>query len=120
MLMVMGLLTKSVAGLLSVPLGYKPENTVSVDISLPSARYPDEPARTRAAKQLLARATTVETALGRIVKWEEAAQAFSTAFQSVFDLDLQPSDLTPREKIRAEDLATIKYSHPEWTQKQSD
>ena len=82
--------------------------------------YPNEPARTGAAKQLLARATTVETALGRIVKWEEAAQAFSTAFQSVFDLDLQPSDLTPREKIRAEDLATIKYSHPEWTQKQSD
>ena len=79
--------------------------------------YPDEPARTRAAKQLLARATTVETALGRIVKWDEVVQAFSTAFQSVFDLDLQPADLTPREKIRAEDLAAIKYSHPDWTQK---
>jgi len=81
--------------------------------------YPDEVARSRAAKRLLARATTVGTALGRIPKWEEAVQAFSAAFQSVFDLDLLPADLTPREKIRAEELATIKYSHPEWTQKQS-
>ena len=81
--------------------------------------YPDEATRSRAAERLLARATTVETALGRIATWEEAAQAFSTAFQSVFDLDLRPAGLTPQEKIRAAELATVKYSHPEWTQKQS-
>lgn len=75
--------------------------------------YPDEAARTRAAVRLLERATTVETALGRMVNWEEAAQAFSTAFRTVFNLDLEPGDLSRAEKIRADDLVIRKYSHPE-------
>jgi lipoate-protein ligase A len=81
--------------------------------------YPDEAARIRAAERLLEHATTVETALGRIVTWEEAAQAFTIAFKSVFNLELQPSDLTLAEKIRAEELSIIKYSRPEMTQKQN-
>jgi len=52
--------------------------------------YPDEAARTRASERLLQRATTVETALGRKVTWEEAAQAFTKAFKSVFNLEFQP------------------------------
>ncbi len=81
--------------------------------------YPDEIIRTRAANRLLERATTVETALGRIVTWEEAARAFTNAFQSVFNLELKPADLTLAENIRAEELSTVKYSHTGWTQKQS-
>jgi lipoate-protein ligase A len=80
--------------------------------------YPDEAARSRAAERLLERATTVETALGRVVTWEETARAFSEAFQSIFALDLQAGDLTPAEKSRAEELAIEKYSHPERPQRQ--
>ncbi len=80
--------------------------------------YPDEAARSRAAERLLERATTVETALGRRVTWEETARAFSQAFQSVFALDLQAGDLTPAEKSRAEELSIVKYSHPERPQRQ--
>ena len=80
--------------------------------------YPDEGSRRRAAERLLMRATTAETALGRKVSWEEAAQAYVTAFQSVLALDLQPGDLTLEEKARAEELVSIKYANPVWTEKQ--
>jgi lipoyl(octanoyl) transferase len=72
--------------------------------------YPDEAARGRAAQRLLERATTVETALGRKVTWDEAAGAFAEAFRSVFRLDLQPGDLSSGEKSRAEELIELKYS----------
>jgi putative ABC transport system permease protein len=45
LLVISGLFLKSVVGLLRVPLGYKPESAVSMNISLPTSKYPDEPAR---------------------------------------------------------------------------
>jgi lipoate-protein ligase A len=80
--------------------------------------YPDEEARTRAASHLLERATTVETALGGIVSWNEAAQAFIAAFRSVLALDLQPGELSPHEKARTRQLVAGKYATPDWNQKQ--
>jgi len=80
--------------------------------------FPDEEARTRAASHLLERATTVETALGRVVSWNEAAQAYTAAFRSVFALDLQPGELSLQEKARTGQLVAAKYSHPDWNRKQ--
>ena len=71
--------------------------------------FPDEASRSRAAERLLSRATTVETALGRSIAWEEAARAFIAAFKSVLGLGFQPGDLTASEKERAEELARDKY-----------
>jgi lipoate-protein ligase A len=80
--------------------------------------FPDEETRTRAASHLLERATTVETALGRVVGWDEAVQAYATAFQTVLDLDLQPGALTTEEESRARELSATKYAYLEGTQKQ--
>jgi len=80
--------------------------------------FPDEEARRRAASHLLERATTVETVLGRVVSWNEAAQAYITAFQSVLALELQPDELTMEEEARARELSATKYAHSEGTQKQ--
>jgi len=77
--------------------------------------FPDEKARTRAAARLLGRATTVETALGRPVGWQEAANAFVSAFSSVLHLRLEPGDLSASEKARAEELVAVKYAHSTWT-----
>jgi lipoate-protein ligase A len=78
--------------------------------------YPDEESRTRAAERLLRQATTVETALGRVVTWDEAAEAFVSAFRSVLDLDLQPASLTSQELSRAEELLSMKYACNDWTE----
>jgi lipoate-protein ligase A len=75
--------------------------------------YPDEALRTRAASRLLDRAGTVESTLGCPVSWEEAAQAVTGAFREILQLDLQLSELTPRESARATELAETKYAHPE-------
>jgi len=74
--------------------------------------FPDEDSRSQAAGRLLSRATTVETALGRKVTWDEAAGAFLQAFTSVLALELQPGSLTPAESERAEKLARVKYGNP--------
>jgi len=79
--------------------------------------FPDEAARGRAAERLLNRATTVESALGRPVAWEEAAQAFTVSFRDVLNLDLQPSQLAPAEGARVEELVENKYAHPRWTER---
>ncbi len=80
--------------------------------------FKDESARQRAAKNLLAHATTVESALGHLVSWETAAQAFVSAFQTALDMDFQPADLSGQEKNRARELVELKYTDPGWTQNQ--
>lgn len=76
--------------------------------------YPNETARDRAAIRLLERATTVESAIGRVISWDDAARAYVAAFGSVLELDLKPGFLTQDEKIRTEELVRTKYTHPDW------
>jgi lipoate-protein ligase A len=86
---------------------------------LQALSFQDEAARQRAARRLLERATTVESAIGQAVAWDEAARAFLAAFRSVLELDLRPGDLTPEEHARAGDLMKKKYAHPDWTGKRA-
>jgi lipoate-protein ligase A len=79
--------------------------------------YPDETARSAAARRLLEKATTVEAVLGRVIAWKTAAEAFRTAFRSRLNLELLPSAATQAELERAEELVQQKYAHPDWTQK---
>ncbi len=75
--------------------------------------YPDEDARARAASRLLDHAATVESLLGHPVTWEEAAQAYVKSFREVLHVNLALGELTPRESVRAAELAETKYAHPE-------
>lgn len=77
--------------------------------------FPDEPARADAASRLLARATTVETALGRPVTWAQAADALAASFAQTLNLTLEKAEVTPAETARAEVLLREKYTHPAWT-----
>jgi len=65
--------------------------------------------------RLLERAITVEQVLGRIISWNGAAQAFSSAFHQTFDLDLQNAELTSSEQNRAKELVKEKYTNYQWT-----
>ncbi len=75
--------------------------------------FPDEAARHRAGDRLLEHAATVESCLGRLVSWEQAADAFCQAFPSVLGLNFEEMDATPGELARARELMELKYSHPE-------
>lgn len=79
--------------------------------------FPDEAAREAAMERLLARATTVESVLGREVAWETAAQAFVRAFEAQLGLKLEAGKLSESELGRAKELVSEKYAHPAWTEK---
>jgi lipoyl(octanoyl) transferase len=79
--------------------------------------FPDETTRVATAQKLLSRATTVETALGKLVEWKTAAQAFVYAFEAELRLTFEPGQLTPTEKLRAKQLLSEKYANPEWTER---
>jgi len=79
--------------------------------------FENEAARADASRRLLARATTVESALGHAVSWETAAQAFVQAFEAQLGLCFERGELSESESRRAEELVREKYDHPSWTER---
>lgn len=79
--------------------------------------FPDEAARQAAAVKLHTRAATLEEVSGRNISWEQAAQAFITAFQETLKLHLTPGSLTAQELARADQLIETRYAHASWTMK---
>jgi lipoate-protein ligase A len=79
--------------------------------------FADESAREIAMQRLLARATTVESVLGRKVAWGNAEQAFVRAFEAQLGLELEAGELSESELTRADELAREKYAHPAWTKR---
>jgi lipoate-protein ligase A len=79
--------------------------------------FADESAREAAVERLLARATTVESVLGRGVDWGSAEQAFVRAFEAQLGLTLEAGELSGSELSRAEELVNEKYAHPSWTER---
>ena len=79
--------------------------------------FENEAARETASKRLLERATTVESALGRQVSWEAAAQAFVHAFEAQLGLSFVKGNLSESESKRTEELVKEKYDHPSWTER---
>jgi len=79
--------------------------------------FENESAREGAAKRLLRRATTVESALGRAVSWAATVQAFVRAFEEQLGLCFEQGELTEFESRRAEELVREKYDHPSWMER---
>lgn len=79
--------------------------------------FPDESERAAAAERLLARAVTVETALGRTVSWSEAAEALPRGFAETLHVTFEESGLLENEQARAEILTQEKYGSPRWTER---
>jgi lipoyl(octanoyl) transferase len=79
--------------------------------------FANDEVREAAAQRLLTRATTVESALGRGVSWDMAAQAFVHAFEAQLGLCFERGELLESEAKRAEELVREKYDHPSWTER---
>lgn len=79
--------------------------------------FENESVRQAASKRLLARAATVESALGRAVSWEAAAQAFGHAFEAQLGISLKRGEMSESESKRADELVKEKYDHPVWIER---
>ena len=60
------------------------------------------------------RAVSLREALGRPVSWDEVAQAMAGGFGAALGVEWQPGGLSPRERVRAEQLAVERYASDEW------
>lgn len=78
--------------------------------------FEEEERRAGVAERLLGRASTVESALGYLVTWEQAAEAFETGFSNTLNLTFEPGEVTPEEIDRAKELEEIKYGNLEWVE----
>lgn len=79
--------------------------------------FEDESAREKAKERLLARATTVEAALGVEKSWETAAQAFVRGFEAELGIQFERGEMSQSEIQRAEELVKEKYAHASWTER---
>ena len=77
--------------------------------------FDDPISRANASKQLLEHATTLETALGQIIPWDLACDAFVNGFANELNLNLVEQKLTRQEIEYANELYQNKYRHTDWT-----
>src|SRR5690606_42052134 len=77
--------------------------------------FPSDEARAEARARVYQRATTLESSLGRVVPWDEAAEVIAAAFADTFNLTFEVTDaLAPQEAARAEELTAGQYASAEW------
>jgi len=76
--------------------------------------FKDEAERTDAVDRLLARAATIESALGREVSWDMAAQAFVQGFEAKLGLSFERGEMSESESERTLQLVEEKYDHESW------
>ncbi|MCP4141040.1 MAG: lipoate--protein ligase family protein [Chloroflexi bacterium] len=79
--------------------------------------FSDRASRQIATQKLMARASTVELALGREISWEAASKSFIRAFGRVLGIPLIEGELSASEVLRTNTLIQKKYAHPEWTER---
>ena len=79
--------------------------------------FPDAESRQHAAEKLLARASTLESALGRKIVWGAASKAFVQGFETALGIQLKRDDLSLSEIRRVGELVKEKYAHPDWTER---
>lgn len=87
------------------------------DISriLDGLSFTDNAERENAQKRLLNHATTIERILDRKLTWDETAHAFRSGFSNALSIEFFESQLTRKERDRAEELVIQKFGNPSWT-----
>lgn len=68
-------------------------------------------------ERVRARAITVERAIGRPVRFEDAARFMSEGFAAALNVHLTPGDLTPQERAWTAELRRDKYAADTWTRR---
>ncbi len=85
--------------------------------SLPNLSAKTPEALIRWSDWLLARACTLEQALGREVSFDEATDALAQGFASALNLRLEPGHLTQHERWLAEQLRREQYASDNWNRR---
>ncbi len=78
--------------------------------------FTDESERDAARAAVRARAVTLKDALdGKVVGWNDAAEAMGRGFASLFEVELVPGGLREAEQAQATVLSESRYDNSAWT-----
>ena len=77
-------------------------------------KYDSEEDREAAGRVLLQKAVTAEDILGKIISWEQAADAICTGFSKTLNLDLVPGDLNSPELDLASAFLADRFGNQIW------
>lgn len=80
-------------------------------------RFNDDGERAVAAKRVLKRATTIEAILGRIIPFQQVAEAFVEGFSKTLEITFEPSTPQESEISQARELEKQKYRSDDWTKR---
>jgi lipoate-protein ligase A len=62
-------------------------------------------------------AATLNDVIGKEICWKEAANVWRASFERVLNIDFEVSELSQRERERADELRVSKYANDEWTRR---
>jgi lipoate-protein ligase A len=79
--------------------------------------FKSEAERQAASGRLLARAITVEEALGRPVSWQTAADAMVRGFEEALGIRLKRAEPSAGELERTDELVSEKYAQASWNER---
>jgi len=69
------------------------------------------------SQKLLARATTLAAELGRVLSFDEVAEALVAGFAQALNLNLQPGQLSDRERELTQQLRAQQYANDAWNKR---
>lgn len=79
--------------------------------------YESETEREQAKLKVAARATTLETVIGKKLAWDEVAAALIQGFVDTFDIQFSQGDLSTDEVELMAYLVETQFAHTDWTNK---
>jgi len=79
--------------------------------------YPSEQERQEAKQNVAERATTLESVLGEIISWDDAANFLARGFADTFDIDFEIGELTEAEIDLVNHFLDERYHNEMWVNK---
>ena len=80
-------------------------------------RYESEEQRNQSHDRVQERASTLETSLGRIISWDQAAEAMIQGFTKALGVNFREAPPTEIELKRAEEILHERYDNRDWTER---
>lgn len=87
---------------------------LDVDLLFSVLSFSSERTRDRMIRMFRDKAVSMRDISGRLVSYQEAAEAFTAGFARGLGVQLQPGELTPEERELAEQLVREKYGTENW------
>lgn len=79
--------------------------------------FPNDSEKEKSRQKIISRATTISNILGKVLSWDEMANAMKCGFEQALNITFQLDELSAWEDERSKQIYFEKYSNPEWNER---